>query len=194
MNIEFCQLPADDRVSVRGGAGADRDTLRGFLTRTNGQGPVWADQDLSRWLGFGPKDGFTHDGTMQEAIDRVRTIAGRQVHPAPEERVLPPAPEGMRSDYTRPGGLEDSEPGCQEIGFWHVRVRADGGHLALFRNDVCAEYVPCGAAHFGLSGKSNALIDMARAIERHRASDRQELGDFRARWARMGEWIKEAGG
>ena len=102
--------------------------------------------------------------------------------------------DGMRVGYSRPAGLDGSAPASVEIGFWHVRHRHDGGHIALFRNDVCSEYVAVGPAHFGQSGKSNALIDLAKAIERHRAIDRSELGEYRARWARLGDWIKEAGG
>ena len=191
MTIYFSKLPADVRVSVRGGKGAERDTLRGLLTRTNGEGPVWADRGLSAWLGFGPKDGFTHDGTMDEAMDEVQRIAEGRAAPAARERE---APDGMRSDYARPDGLDKSVPASDEIGFWHVRHRLDGAHIALYRNDVCKEYVAVGPGHFGATGKTNALIDMARAIERHRATDRAELGQFRARWGRLGTWIKEAGG
>ena len=86
MKVRFNPIPGDERVAVRAGAGAERDTLRGFLVRTGGQGPVWATADLAAWLehdcGY-RGHGFTSDTTMAEAMTEIERIAEMAPAPAP---------------------------------------------------------------------------------------------------------------
>ena len=69
MKITFTEIPQNEVTTVRIGG---RDDYVGKLIRTGGypNSPVWADDDLQYVLGAP----FSHDGTMQEACDKVAAI------------------------------------------------------------------------------------------------------------------------
>ena len=63
--IVFNPIPHDEQVIVR-----EDGEYRGKLIRTNGEGPIWANEDLRYALG-GP---FTYDGHTNAACAEVERI------------------------------------------------------------------------------------------------------------------------
>ena len=63
----FRNVPQDIVVSVRFG-----EMHLGMLRRNGGypDSPVWANDPLSHWLGTA----FTHDGSMDDAVEAVRAM------------------------------------------------------------------------------------------------------------------------